>query len=135
LRARGGTAKALVMTAAAPAEPGRLIYKICSQAAWQEAERAGFFLGSPVDLADGYIHFSLAEQVQETATRHFRGQADLVLVAIAADNLGDALRYEPSRGGALFPHLYGPLPVAAARSVVPLPLGADGVPTVPELPA
>lgn len=110
-----------------------LIYKISPAAAWQEAERQGFFLGAPVDLADGFIHFSLAGQVAETAAKHFAGQADLVLVAVDPRPLGGALRYEPSRGGALFPHLYGPLPVSAAVWVKPLPLAADGVPQVPGL--
>ena len=102
------------------------IYKISAAALWREAERAGAFTGAPVDLADGYIHFSTAGQVAETAARHFAGMADLVLVAVDARALGAALRYEPSRGGALFPHLYGTLPMAAVRWVKPLPLGADG---------
>ncbi|GGC83363.1 DUF952 domain-containing protein [Chelatococcus reniformis] len=110
-----------------------VIYKICPAAAWREAERVRFFLGAPIDLADGFIHFSTAGQVQETAARHFHGQPDLVLVAVDARVLGDALRYEPSRGGALFPHLYGPLPAEAARWVRPLALGTDGVPVIPEL--
>ena len=110
-----------------------IIYKICNAALWREAERAGAFTGAPVDLADGYIHFSTAGQVRETAARHFAGMDDLVLVAVDADALGAALRHEPSRGGALFPHLYGPLPVSAARWVKPLRLGADGQHVFPEL--
>ncbi len=102
------------------------IYKICPAALWREAEAAGVFRGAPVDLADGYIHFSAAAQVAETAARHFAGQHDLLLVAVAADRLGPALKWEPSRGGALFPHLYGTLPLAAVLWVKPLPLGADG---------
>src|SRR6185503_20623791 len=102
------------------------IYKICDTALWREAERAGVFGGAPVDLADGYIHFSTAGQAPETAARHFAGMADLVLVAVDAEALGATLRYEPSRGGALFPHLYGKLPMTAVRWVKPLPLGADG---------
>jgi uncharacterized protein (DUF952 family) len=102
------------------------IYKICDAALWREAERAGVFGGAPVDHADGYIHFSTAAQVAETAARHFAGQADLVLVAVDAAALGSALRHEPSRGGALFPHLYGTLPLSAVRWVKPLPLGPDG---------
>jgi uncharacterized protein (DUF952 family) len=109
------------------------IYKICDAAAWHTAERAGEFAGAPVDLADGYIHFSAADQVAETATRHFAGQRDLVLVAIDADALGPALKWEPSRGGALFPHLYGKLPLSAVRWVKPLPLGPDGRHVFPEL--
>ncbi len=110
-----------------------IIYKICPSALWREAERAGQFTGAPVDLADGYIHFSTAEQVRETAARHFAEAADLVLAGIDAEALGGALRYEPSRGGALFPHLYGRLPMSAVRWVKPLPLGADGRHVFPEL--
>ena len=102
------------------------IYKIAPAALWGEAECAGAFAGAPVDVADGFIHFSTADQVRETAARHFAGQADLVLAAIDADALGAALRYEPSRGGALFPHLYGTLPLSAVRWVKPLPLGPEG---------
>ena len=83
--------------------------------------------------ADGYIHFSTGEQVAETAARHFAGAADLVLVAVAAAALGPALKWEPSRGGALFPHLYGALPLDAVLWVKPLPLGADGRHVFPEL--
>jgi uncharacterized protein (DUF952 family) len=101
------------------------IYKICDAALWREAERSGVFAGAPVDRADGYIHFSTAGQVAETAARHFAGQADLVLVAVDAAALGTALRHEPSRGGALFPHLYGTLPLSAVRWVKPLPLDGD----------
>jgi uncharacterized protein (DUF952 family) len=103
-----------------------LIYKICPRALWREAEAAGRFTGAPVDRQDGFIHFSTAAQVAETAARHFAGQSDLLLIAVAAEALGDGLRYEPSRGGDLFPHLYGALPLDAVRSVEPLPLGADG---------
>jgi uncharacterized protein (DUF952 family) len=102
------------------------IYKISSAALWREAERFGAFTGAPVDIADGFIQLSTAAQVAETAARHFAGVADLVLVAVDAAALGAALRYEPSRGGALFPHLYGTLPLSAVRWVKPLPLGADG---------
>jgi len=97
-----------------------LIYKICSRAMWAEAEAAGVFEGSEVDRRDGFIHFSTEAQVAETARRHFAGQQDLVLVAVEATELGAELRWEPSRGGDLFPHLYGPLPLAAVRSVAPL---------------
>ena len=110
-----------------------LIYKICSEALWREAERAGVFAGAAIDLEDGYIHFSTAAQAPETAARHFAGQGDLVLVAIDADALGDGLRWEPSRGGDLFPHLYGPLRLDAVRWVRPLPLGPDGRHVFPEL--
>jgi uncharacterized protein (DUF952 family) len=103
-----------------------LVYKICPRTLWAEAEREGVFRGAPVDRADGYIHFSTAEQVLETAAKHFAGADDLVLVAVEADKLGPPLKWEPSRGGALFPHLYGELPLAAAQWVKPLPLGPDG---------
>lgn len=103
-----------------------LIYKICPADLWAEAERSGRFDGAPVDLADGYIHFSTAEQARETARRHFAGQDGLLLIAVEDGDLGPALRYEPSRGGALFPHLYAPLELGSVRRVVPLPLGPQG---------
>lgn len=112
-----------------------LIYKIAPQALWRQAEADGVFAGAPVDLADGYIHFSTAAQVRETAARHFAGQDGLVLVAVDAGGLGEALKWEPSRGGALFPHLYAALDPAAALWVRPLPLGADGAHIFPELEA
>ncbi|MEJ0075123.1 MAG: DUF952 domain-containing protein [Alphaproteobacteria bacterium] len=109
------------------------IYKICDSALWREAERAGVFTGAPVDRADGFIHFSTADQAAETAARHFAGKGDLLLVAVDTGALGSALRHEPSRGGALFPHLYASLPLSAVRWVKPLPLGADGHHVFPEL--
>ena len=109
----------------------RHVYKICSVALWRDAEATGVFKGAPVDLADGYIHFSTADQVTETARKHFFGQRDLVLVAVETAALGNALRWEPSRGGALFPHLYGPLPLTAVHSVVPLETAPDGTVRVP----
>ena len=102
------------------------IYKIAPANLWREAERTGIFTGAPVDLADGFIHFSTASQVRETAARHFAGQPDVVLVAVHVAALGSALRHEPSRGGVLFPHLYGTLALSAVRWVKPLPLGPDG---------
>ncbi len=109
------------------------IYKICPASLWHDAERAGQFKGSAVDLADGFIHFSDAGQVAETAAKHFAGQRDLVLVAVDAEALGSALKWETSRGGALFPHLYAPLDVKLAKSVVPLPLGTNGKHIFPPL--
>jgi uncharacterized protein (DUF952 family) len=109
------------------------IYKICPSALWHEAERAGGFAGAPVDHADGYIHFSTAAQVADTAARHFAGQHDLLLVAVDAAALGSRLRYEASRSGQLFPHLYGTLPLSAVRWVKPLPLGPEGWHVLPEL--
>lgn len=104
----------------------RTIYKICPEDMWREAEACGVFSGSPADLADGFVHFSTAAQARETARRHFFGQEGLVLVAFDAARLGPALRWEPSRGGDLFPHLHAPLDPAAALWAKPLPLGADG---------
>lgn len=109
------------------------IYKIVDAAAWAEAGRAGSFAGSPADLRDGFIHFSTAAQAPETAARHFAGVAGLVLVAVETDALGAALKWEPSRGGALFPHLYGGLPLSAVAWAAPLPLRADGRHAFPPL--
>lgn len=103
-----------------------IIYKIAPRALWRDAEATGRFTGAPVDVADGYIHFSTAAQVRETARRHFAGQDDLVLVGVDTAALGEALRHEVSRGGDLFPHLYAPLPLTAVLWVRPLPLGAGG---------
>ena len=100
---------------------------------WQRAEASGTFAGTEHDLRDGFIHFSTAGQVAETAARHYAGLANLLLVTVNVAALGDALRWEPSRGGALFPHLYAPLPTAAATRVTPLPLGPDGVHVLPPL--
>jgi uncharacterized protein (DUF952 family) len=102
------------------------IYKICTVSEWREAELGGRYRGSAVDRRDGFIHFSTAAQAAGTAARHFAGRHDLLLVTVDAGALGDKLRWEPSRGGLLFPHLYGDLPLTAVRSVAPLPLGADG---------
>ena len=110
-----------------------VIYKICPATLWREAERTGVFHGSADDRRDGYIHFSTARQVAETAAKHFAGERDLLLVAVDAAALGPALKWEPSRGGALFPHLYGALDIGVVRGVEPLPLGADGRHVMPEL--
>ena len=105
----------------------KMIYKVLSRDLWSAAESAGQFEGAGIDLADGYIHFSTPEQLVETVEKHFAGQADLVLVAVDADALSsETLKWEPSRGGALFPHLYEPLPMSAVQSVCDLPLGGDG---------
>lgn len=102
------------------------IYKIVDVAAWQAAEATGAFTGAEVDVKDGFIHLSSASQVAETAARHFAGRTHLLLVAVRVGALGEALRWEVSRGGALFPHLYGVLPLSAVAAVTPLPLGPDG---------
>lgn len=104
------------------------IYKILTRSEWAAAQVSGTFQGSGVDNADGYIHFSTAVQAQETARRHFADQPDLVVLEIEADDLGPALKWEPSRGGDLFPHLYGPLEVSLVRSVRDAPLDAGGTP-------
>ena len=106
------------------------IYKILPRAAWTAAREAGRFEGSAVDLADGFIHFSTAAQAQETARRHFAGQAELVVLAVEAEDLGAVLRWQPSRGGELFPHLYGPLEAGLVLQVTEAPLGEDGVPAL-----
>ncbi|AMS44200.1 uncharacterized protein (DUF952 family) [Aminobacter aminovorans] len=124
-----------IMLSAYSARMTKTIYKICPEAMWREAERSGIFTGAPIDLTDGFIHFSTAEQVVETAAKHFTGQADLLLIAIDAERLGPALKYEVSRGGALFPHLYAQLEASAAKWVRPLPLNADGAHDFPELEA
>jgi uncharacterized protein (DUF952 family) len=109
------------------------IYKICRAEEWEEAERAGAFAGSEVDRRDGYIHFSTAEQVAETAAKYFSGLPDLKLIAVDVAKLGTALRWEPARGGALFPHLFGVLSLGAVVWVRPLPIDAAGRHISPEL--
>lgn len=102
------------------------IYKICEQALWRAAAADGLFRGTAADERDGFIHFSTAAQLAETAARHFTGPADLVLVAVDAEAMGQALIWEHSRGGDLFPHLYAALPLSAVRWARPLSRGADG---------
>jgi uncharacterized protein (DUF952 family) len=103
-----------------------LIYKILPASLWRDVEENGFFAGTEAELAGGFIHFSTAEQIRETATKYFADQGGLILVAADKGRLGEALRFEPSRGGALFPHLYATLPLDAVVWVKPLPLLADG---------
>ncbi len=102
------------------------ILKIVPRALWETATAAGVFAGAPVDVADGFIHFSTRPQVEETAARHFAGQRDVLLVALDPARLGTALKWETSRGGALFPHLYGSFATADALWVRPIPLDAEG---------
>ena len=104
------------------------IYKILSRREWEHALARGRFDGSAVDLADGFIHFSASDQARETARRHFRGQADLMVLTVEAETLGAALKWEASRGGAQFPHLYGPLAREQVIDAKPAPLGDDGTP-------
>jgi uncharacterized protein (DUF952 family) len=103
-----------------------LIYKLVPKALWRAAEAVAEFAGAPLDLADGYIHFSTGAQVRETAAKHFAGARDLLLVTVDAKRLGDALKWEPSRGGDLFPHLYGKLRLGDVLRVDALPLRDDG---------
>jgi uncharacterized protein (DUF952 family) len=103
-----------------------IVYKIVATEEWAKAQAAGAFAGAAVDRADGFIHFSTAEQAPETAAKWFAGRDDLTLAAVDAEALGDDLRWEPSRGGALFPHLYAALPMSAVVWARLLPLGADG---------
>ena len=111
----------------------RKIYKICPASAWREAERQGVFRGSPVDVSDGFIHFSTASQVEETARKHFAGQTGLFLIAVETEALGDALRWERSRNDELFPHLYGDLDLGAVTSIQSMPTRSDGFHDIPEL--
>lgn len=107
-----------------------IVYKIMEEADWREAQRSGSYRGSPDDMRDGFIHLSFANQIEGTAARHFANRQGLLLVAFAAETLGDALHLEPSRGGALFPHLYAELATASALWERPMIVGEDGVPRV-----
>jgi uncharacterized protein (DUF952 family) len=109
-----------------------LVFKIFRAAEWAGALQKGIFAGSRDDQRDGYIHLSCAHQLAGTAARHFRGEQGLVLAAFDACALGPNLKWERSRADELFPHLYGPLPLAALRSSSTLSLGPDGVPGIPE---
>jgi len=111
------------------------LYKIVPASLWRQAEKEGVFRGSEHDRRDGFIHFSTAAQAAETAAKHFAGQHDLLLIAVDGAALGGALKWEPSRGGALFPHLYGELALNAVISIAALPLGPDGKHRFPPLDA
>ncbi len=111
------------------------VYKICGQPSWRAAEAVGEFRGSADDARDGFIHLSTAGQVAETAAKHFAKQPDLLLIAVDAARLGPQLKWEPSRGGALFPHLYGPLRLDAVRWVRPLADEIEGRRDLPALEA
>jgi uncharacterized protein (DUF952 family) len=108
-----------------------LIYKIADEAGWRAALALGHYVGSQDDQRDGFVHLSTAAQTPETVAKHFSGRRDLVIAAVDADRLGANLRWEKSRGGALFPHCYGPLPIAAVAWWRQLPLGADGAHAFP----
>ena len=103
-----------------------IIYKVCSKAVWEEIRQLTLWNGSSHDLRDGFIHFSTASQLDGTVRKHYAGQTDLMLLAINAETLGDALQWEPSRGGDLFPHLYGPLPISTVASAQDLTVSTDG---------
>src|SRR5512147_2347385 len=111
----------------------RMIYHMCPQQAWAQAVSAGRYDGTADDRRDGFIHFSTADQVAESARRHRAGVADLLLLVVEAAGLGAALKWEASRGGQLFPHLYGALPVDRVEAVHELPLGPDGNHVFPDL--
>jgi uncharacterized protein (DUF952 family) len=108
------------------------VFKVATRTAWDDACRAGLFKGSADDVRDGFIHLSTRHQLSATLAKHFKGQTDLVLVTLDTGALGDALRWEASRDGDLFPHLYAGLPITAAREVRALELDSSGVPIVPE---
>ena len=116
-----------------PRSPSTLsvVFKICSDHEWQAAQAAGVYTGSPDDLRDGFMHFSAAHQVPATLERYFAGRADLVLLAVPVSKLGAALKFEPSRGGDLFPHLYGPLPADVIAWQAPLLMSPDGTHKLP----
>jgi uncharacterized protein (DUF952 family) len=107
--------------------------KCCPASAWREAERQGVYRGSAEDIRDGFIHFSAASQVAETARKHFFGQTGLFLIEVDADALGDGLRWEPSRNDELFPHLYGELDLGAVIGVLDMRARSDGTHDIPEL--
>ena len=104
-----------------------IIYKVCSKAVWDEIRQLTLWNGSPHDVRDGFIHFSTASQLHGTVRKHYAGQTDLMLLAIDAETLGVALKWEPSRGGELFPHLYGPLPISTVASAQDLAMAPDGM--------
>jgi uncharacterized protein (DUF952 family) len=110
-----------------------MIYHMCPAETWDAAVRNGEYRGTTDDLRDGFIHFSTAEQIAESARRHRAGQAGLVLISVESERLGNRLRWEKSRGGGLFPHLYGALDPAEVASVAPLPLAPDGEHIFPPL--
>ncbi len=112
-----------------------LIYHMCRCSEWRSAEALGHYDGSAQDKSDGFIHFSTAAHLADSAAKHRAGQTDLVLLAVWPDILGPPLKWEPARGGILFPHLYGLLPVAAVAWVADLPLGPDGRHRFPPLDA
>ena len=110
-----------------------MIYKICTAAEWHEATADGVYHGSTDDKRDGFIHFSTASQLRGTLDKHFSGLKNLCLIAVHSGDLGDQLKWEPSRAGQLFPHLYAPLPVTAAQWTVPVALDSGGDHIIPDV--
>ncbi len=110
-----------------------MIYRLCRRDEWERAQALGTYAGGAADERDGFLHFSTAEQVAESARRHMAGVVDLLLLTVPASALGDALRWEPSRDGQLFPHLYSVLSVDLIVDVAPMPLGEDGRHRLPTL--
>lgn len=108
-----------------------IAYKVLTAEEWAGFAAAGRFTGAPVDVADGYIHLSTAAQLTETVNKHFAGQSGLWVAAIDLDLLGAAVKWEPSRGGALFPHIYAALPIDAVIAAMPLERGEDGAVVLP----
>ena len=117
---------------ATPAQNPAFIYKIASHEAYRVFSKTGIFPGMPIDITDGYVHFSTAGQLAETLRLHFAGQGDVVIFSVRTADLGMALRWEPSRGGQLFPHLYGELPIAAVGQHATVSVDADGSVALPE---
>lgn len=115
-----------------PMRNPEFIYKIASAEVFAAAQQAGTFTGMPIDEKDGYIHFSSARQLGETLSLHFRGQRNLVVFAVRSVDMGDKLRWEPSRGGQLFPHVYGTFPMSAVAWSKPVDVEADGDIDLPE---
>ena len=123
-----GTKKFMSM----PSGNTRTIFKIVSRDQWEAACSQGSYLGSQDDMRDGFIHFSTAQQLRGTLAKHFQGKNNLVLVAFSSSSFTRDLKWEPSRGGALFPHLYAPIPTDQALWTKPLILGEDGIPELPQ---
>lgn len=111
----------------------RPIYHIADKSDWAAAQKLGFYAGSANDLADGFIHFSTPQNVKQSAAKHRAGVKNLLLLTVDADDLDDNWKWEQARGGILFPHYYGKLPVAAVVKVEDLPVGADGLHVFPAL--
>jgi uncharacterized protein (DUF952 family) len=114
------------MSTPSPEPTAMIAYKVLTADQMSQLEADGTFAGAPVDIADGYIHLSTADQLDETVAKHFEGQDNLHIAAVDLEALADAVKWEPSRGGALFPHIYAPLPLSAVVAYSPLERGPDG---------